>query len=190
MTPFKLYTDKASDFECEIEIEGASLEEASARLILTTDKKSVLYEGKISKSGKCQIDSPRTKGLFEQDESGEMALEIIVEDEAYFRPWEGDFSVDTARKVRVNSVLGEETRPKTTPKKPRMKVTVKEQIDPYQLRVEKITDFLHKNNISSRNVLGQRRLVMEAISRVFKGHKADPNAVIRDVITHMSNGEN
>ena len=189
MTPFKLYTDKASDFECEIEIEGAKLSEATARLVLTSDKKSVLYEGKITKDGKCKIDIPRTKGLFEQKESGEMALEIIVEDEAYFRPWEGDFTVDTARKVNVKSVVGENTSP---PKlsKPVMKVTVKEQVNPYELRVRKISEFLDRNGINSGNVLGQKRLVFEAINRVFKGHKADPEKVIRDIIIHMSNGDN
>jgi len=94
MTPFKIYTDKSSDFQCEIEVDGASLSEARARLVLSSGRKSVLFEGKISKSGQCLIDIPRTRGIFEEGALGDMSLEVIVEEEAYFQPWTGDFVVD------------------------------------------------------------------------------------------------
>ncbi|MEK9767314.1 MAG: hypothetical protein VW683_00220 [Betaproteobacteria bacterium] len=191
MTSFVLYTDKPSSFECEIEIEGASLKEADARLVLCTEdddcKKTVLYEGAINKNGECNISIPKVKGLFNESDTGDMSLEVIVEGEAYFKPWEGTFKVNTSRKVKVTEVLGESTTQLQESKRPKMKVTLKEQKTNHQLRVETVSKFLENNNITPKTSLRKenKTVLYEAIERVF-GTGVDKNPIIRDIITYMS----
>lgn len=184
MAPFKIFTDKASDFECKIEIDGAPLSEATARLILSHEKKSVLYEGTITDQGKCKIDIPHTRGIFEQDDVGSMFLEVIVEGISYFRPWEGKFEVDTYRKVRVTPVT---EGAKTPPQKPQMRVVVKEQITPYQTKIVSAATFLRKNGITTpRELLRNKQLVREVIMRVFVNESVGRNTVIADLVQRMS----
>ena len=49
---YKLFTDKAELFECDIKIEGASLSNSTARLVVETNDYSLMFSGKINSSGK------------------------------------------------------------------------------------------------------------------------------------------
>ena len=100
---YKLYTDKPTDFECKIELEGASLKESHARLILESDGGSFLYEGTISGGGNCRIHLPKMREKFDEGYRGKMKLEIIAED-TYFQPWSSDFSVTASKKMVVEMV--------------------------------------------------------------------------------------
>ena len=44
---YKLFTDKADLFECDIKIEGASLSSSKARLVVETSDYSLMFNGKI-----------------------------------------------------------------------------------------------------------------------------------------------
>ena len=117
---YKLFTDKTELFECSIKLQGASLKKSKARLVVETPDYSLLFNGTISKSGKCEIPIKKLKGLIDEDISGNIRLEVIAED-TFFTPWESDFEVETSKKVTV------EVKSQTT-KKPivEAKVTVKE----------------------------------------------------------------
>ena len=62
---YKLFTDKAELFECDIKIEGASLSNSAARLVVETSDYSLMFNGKISSDGKCKVPIKKLKGLIE-----------------------------------------------------------------------------------------------------------------------------
>ena len=97
---YKLFTDKTELFECSISLQGASLKKSKARLVVETPEYSLLFKGKISKEGKCEIPIKKLKGLIDEDTKGSIRLEVIAED-TFFTPWESDFEVDTSKKVTV-----------------------------------------------------------------------------------------
>ena len=114
---YKLFTDKTELFECSIKLQGASLKKSKARLVVETPDYSLLFNGTISKSGKCEIPIKKLKGLIDEDISGNIRLEVIAED-TFFTPWESDFEVDASKKVTV------EVKSQTT-KKPIVETKVK-----------------------------------------------------------------
>jgi hypothetical protein len=97
---YKLYTDKPETFECDIKVEGSSLNKSTARLIVETKDYSLMFNGKINKHGKCVVPIKKLRGLIENDIKGNIRLEVIVED-TYFIPWESDFEVQASKSVTV-----------------------------------------------------------------------------------------
>ena len=97
---YKLFTDKNELFECSISLQGASLKKSKARLVIETPEYSLLFNGSISKGGKCEIPIKKLKGLIDEDTKGNIRLEVIAED-TFFTPWESNFEVDASKKVTV-----------------------------------------------------------------------------------------
>ena len=97
---YKLFTDKSELFECDIKLEGASLSKSKARLVVETQDYSLLFDGSIKSSGKCEIPIRKLKGLIDEDTSGNIRLEVIAED-TLFTPWKSDFEVEASKKVTV-----------------------------------------------------------------------------------------
>ena len=89
---YKLFTDKAELFECNISLQGASLKKSKARLVVETQDYSLLFNGTISNSGKCEIPIKKLKGLIDEDITGNIRLEVIAED-TFFTPWKSEFEV-------------------------------------------------------------------------------------------------
>ena len=114
---YKLFTDKTELFECSISLQGASLKKSKARLVVETPEYSLLFDGSISKGGKCEIPIKKLKGLIDENTTGNIRLEVIAED-TFFTPWESDFEVETSKKVTV------EIKSQTT-KKPIVETKVK-----------------------------------------------------------------
>ena len=114
---YKLFTDKAELFECSISLQGASLKKSKARLVVETPEYSLLFNGSLSKSGKCEIPIKKLKGLIDEDTTGNIRLEVIAED-TFFTPWNSNFEVETSKKVTV------EVKTQTT-KKPIVEAKVK-----------------------------------------------------------------
>ena len=52
---YKLFTDKAELFECDIKIEGSSLSKSTARLVVETNDYSLMFNGSITSDGKCKV---------------------------------------------------------------------------------------------------------------------------------------
>ena len=97
---YKLYTDKKEIFECKITLEGASLKDATSRIVVNTPDLKLMFEGTIDNNGNCKIPIRKLRGLFSENDKGTMKLEVIAED-TYFLPWESDFIVDTSKKIKV-----------------------------------------------------------------------------------------
>jgi hypothetical protein len=97
---YTLYTDKQELFECSISLEGASVKNSQARLIVESDNLNLLFKGTIDSSGKCTVPIKKLKNLLEESTKGKIRLEVIADD-TYFTPWESDFEVETSRKVTV-----------------------------------------------------------------------------------------
>jgi len=107
---YKLYTDKSKTFTCNVDIEGAALNESEARIILETRGMNILYNGKIYSDGTCEIEIDKMKFLPE-DTKGKIKLEIIAES-TLFTPWESDFVVETEKKVKITEVKEDITKDK------------------------------------------------------------------------------
>jgi hypothetical protein len=161
---YKLFTDKVELFECDVKLEGASLTNSIARIVIESQDVNLLFNGTISADGKCKIPIKRLKGLLGENTKGTLKLEIIAED-TYFVPWSSDFSVQAAKKVtveiksqaaaqilenaapavKVTSVKGQVKENKQPLKNKRVPLSVQEHI----MRIVKI---LVRENISLSNL--------------------------------------
>ena len=148
---YKLFTDKTEIFECDISIEGASLRNSSARLIIESNDVNLLFNGKLDSSGKCQVPVKKLKGLLDENTKGNIKLEVIADD-TYFVPWESDFSVEASKKVvvEVKSQKGN----LITESKPKVKVSgIKEKITTSERKhVVNIMKLLIRENINLKNL--------------------------------------
>lgn len=97
---YKLFTDKVELFECDVKLEGASLKNSIARIVIESEDVNLLFNGEITSEGKCKIPIKKLRGLLGESTKGTLKLEIIAED-TYFVPWTSEFSVQAAKKVTV-----------------------------------------------------------------------------------------
>ena len=160
---YKLFTDKAELFECSISLQGASLKESRARLVVETPDYSLLFNGNISKSGKCEIPIKKLKGLIDEDTTGNIRLEVIAED-TFFTPWESDFEVETSKKVTV------EVKTQTT-KKPIVEAKVKVKEKPTiteKQHVINLFKLLIKEDINVDNISFKRNELNNIVATYLK----------------------
>ncbi len=172
MEVYRLHRYKATQFECNIDLNGASLSDATARLVVESDELTLLFQGSISRNGKCTISIPRLKGLMEELTSGEMRLEVIVED-TYFQPWSSPFRVDESKRVNVTEVAGQ-----------KKKVTVVVANSPSNNLTERIVRELHSNGVTVSNIGKRRATVFKCIiEHIRSGNKKiDPKSLIPSVV--------
>ena len=119
---YKLFTDKTELFECDIKIEGSSISKSKARLVVETNDYSLMFNGKISSDGKCQIPIRKLKGLIDENSKGNIRLEVIAED-TYFIPWKSNFEINASKKVTVEIKSQTYNKPLVESKGPKVKVT-------------------------------------------------------------------
>ena len=161
---YKLFTDKSELFECSISLQGASLKKSKARLVVETPDYSLLFNGTISKSGKCEIPIKKLKGLIDEDTSGNIRLEVIAED-TFFTPWESDFEVETSKKVTV------EVKSQTS-KKPIVEAKVK--VKPNTISISEkehivnLLKILIKENINIKNISFKRNKLNNIVATYLK----------------------
>ena len=156
---YKLFTDKSELFECDIKLQGASLNKSKARLVVETQDYSLMFNGSISKGGKCEIPIRKLKGLIDEDTTGNIRLEVIAED-TFFTPWESDFEVETSKKVTV------EVKTQTS-KKPivEAKVTI---TNSEQQHVINLLKLLIKENINIENISYKRNKLNNVVATYLK----------------------
>ena len=94
---YTLYSDKQNIFECDIQLEGASLTQAFARVILEGKDLNLIFNGEINSDGNCRINLPKLSML---KEGGEMKLEVIADD-MYFNPWNSEFDIKKSKNITV-----------------------------------------------------------------------------------------
>ena len=180
---YKLFTDKNELFECNISLQGASLKKSKARLVVETPEYSLLFKGKISKEGKCEIPIKKLKGLIDEDTKGNIRLEVIAED-TFFTPWESNFEVDTSKKVTV------EVKSQTT-KKPivekRVSVNVKGDKKPVTItekqHVINLFKLLIKEDININNITFKKNKLNNIVGTYLKDKEInDPDKIIGGVL--------
>ena len=178
---YKLFTDKAELFECSISLQGASLKKSKARLVVETQDYSLLFNGTISKGGKCEIPIRKLKGLIDEDTIGNIRLEVIAED-TFFTPWESDFEVETSKKVTV------EVKNQTA-KKPivEARVKVKENITtPEKQHILNLFKLLIKEDINIDNISFKRNKLNNIVATYLQDNAVkDANKVIGGVLKYL-----
>jgi hypothetical protein len=98
---YKLYTDKSNKFQCTVEVQGTSLSNSQARIILETNNSvSYLFRGKLYDNGVCEFDLPKLKNILNEGDMGLLRLEIIADD-VHFEPWNSQFNVVADKKINV-----------------------------------------------------------------------------------------
>ena len=150
---YKLYTDKANKFNCNIEVEGTSLAKSQVRLVIESDDMTYMFKGSIQSNGECEVTIPKTKPFLSKGTIGNMGLEVIADD-VNFEPWASDYSVVANKKVTVQIAEQEEEKPK-------MKVQVveqKEEEKPVKKQVSEITKVKKLNNSFTKEEIIKRLL--------------------------------
>lgn len=117
------YKDKESTFKCKVEIDGASLSDSFARLVLKFNSISYLFYGKLDGSGKCKVKVPALKNC--PDDDGQLILEIIA-DSMFFEPYTGKFHVKKSKNVTIERDIDDDEEEKII--KPKVSV-IKEEVD-------------------------------------------------------------
>ena len=179
---YKLYTDKQEIFECNIYLEGASLTQATSRIIVETQDLKLMFEGTIDKDGNCKVPIKKLRGLVNEDTKGTMKLEVIAED-TYFLPWESDFEVDTAKKIKVE--VKQQSKPLVKSSKPKMVVReVKHPFDP----VDKVVNVLHKQGIGVSTIYEEKKKMIPLLKEYSTktGYKQGAKNFIKEVIQKLS----
>jgi hypothetical protein len=126
---YKLLKDKNNEFQCEIKLEGASINNAKARLFLEADGAEYSFKGEID-GNKCTIAMGKLKKFANLLESGKIRLEVLADD-TLFVPYESDYILEQEKKVTVE--VKQQTE---APKKPMMEVKVQEVAPTPQPKVE------------------------------------------------------
>ena len=195
---YKLFTDKAELFECDIKIEGASLSNSIARLVVETDNYSLMFNGKINSSGKCEIPIRKLKGLIDESTKGNIRLEVIAED-TYFTPWKSDFEINASKKVTVE--IKSQHKPLIESKGPKVqvskiketkkinkskKVTISESEKYHILNIMKL--LIHENvNIDNLSIKRDKLNKVIATYNQFKPiNESSKGRVINGVLTVMA----
>ena len=187
---YKLYTDKQEVFECNIFLEGASLTQAKSRIIVETQDLKLMFEGTIDKDGNCKVPIKKLHGLVNEDTRGTMKLEVIAED-TYFLPWESDFEVDTAKKIKVEVKGQGESKVKTNHSdwgnyhKPKMVIKeVKHPFDP----VDKIVNEFRQKNINVEKIYKAKKKIVPILENYSNkaGYKRGAKNFIKEVIKKLS----
>jgi len=181
---YKLFTDKTELFECSISLQGASLKKSKARLVVETQDYSLLFNGTISKGGKCEIPIRKLKGLIDENTSGNIRLEVIAED-TFFTPWESDFEVAASKKVTVEVKSQQPTKPILETK---VKVNVKEKITLTERdHVVNLFKLLIKEDINIDNISIKRNKLNNIVGTYLKNKEInDPDKIIGGVIKALT----
>ena len=178
---YKLFTDKQENFECKIEVEGASLNNASARLVVESTDLNLLFEGEIDTKGNCTIPIKKLKGLLKENSSGNLKLEVIADD-VYFNPWESDFIVDSSKKIKV------EIKEQTTTK-PKAKITeVNKGKTDTKSPLTTLVEVLKKNEITTATIFENKKEMLPLLKEYANklGYKNNIKKFIKEVIYKLS----
>lgn len=179
---YNLYLDKSTEFECEISVKNANLNDSFARMIVATDNVSLLFEGKIH-NNKCKIPINKLKGIFTENTIGKMKLEIVVEN-TYFSPWSDNFETKehTSVKVQVQEQKEVSTKPilevkvKTSSPSPKISLPAKE-----------LVKICEKFDINSKNYKTKKREdFKQLVNEYFKYNdefKKKLNVILKEVVS-------
>jgi hypothetical protein len=105
---YTLYTDKSETLQAKIKVEGVSSKNVKCRVILESDKWSLMVPGKISSNGDCSVKIGALGEVLSDGDEGNMILEVIADD-TLFSIWDEKFEVKKSKSITVESVtIGDE----------------------------------------------------------------------------------
>ena len=184
---YKLYTDKKEVFECKLHLEGASLNDSSARIVVESGDINFLFKGIIDSKGNCKVPIKKFKGLLDENSKGKMKLEVIAEG-TLIEPWDSDFIIETSKKVKVEvkkqgTHLTEKSSIQT---KPTAVVSeVKKDFNP----VKNMVTVLSENGITLKTIVKNKQKItpiLENYSKKVK-YKGGVKKFITEVVQKLSN---
>ena len=183
---YKLFTDKNELFECNISLQGASLKKSKARLVVETPEYSLLFNGNISKGGKCEIPIKKLKGLIDENISGNIRLEVIAED-TFFTPWESDFEVETSKKVTVE-IKSQTTKKPIVEAKVKVKVKNEKPTITETQHVINLFKLLIKDDINVDNISYKRNALNNIVATYLQENPVkNTGKIIRGVLNVLEN---
>jgi len=155
---YKLFLDKNKIFECNVKIEGASLSDSEARLLIEAENFTLSFTGDIKPDGTVKIPITKLKGILKENYTGKISLEIIADD-TRFKPWESDYQATLSKKVEVNfeNKLIESTE---TPVeiKPKMSFSIIPDEFDTKIHLEEIYKILERNNVNRKNLVENKKV--------------------------------
>ena len=180
---YKLYTDKQETFECDLYLEGASLKDSSARILVETKDLTLLFPGTIDKKGNCKVPIKKLKGLLDENTTGNIKLEVIAED-TLIEPWQSEFVVSTSKKVTVEVKGQGNKKPIREASKPRVKIkNVKNHFNP----INKMVKVLTENNMTLQKVAKDKKRIVTILENYSNkiGYRGGTKKFIREVIQKL-----
>ena len=181
---YKLYTDKKEVFECKLHLEGASISDSSARILVESNDISFLFPGKIDKDGNCKVPIKKLKGLLGEDTTGNIKLEVIAED-TLIEPWQSEFVVETSKKVTVEVKSQGNKKPiKESSNKPQVKI---KNVKNYSNPINDMVKVLKENGITLSKVLKNKKKIapiLESYSNKVN-YQGGTKKFIREVIQKL-----
>lgn len=182
MSAYKLYLDKNNTFQCSVQLEGASEQNAKARLVVEARGKKLLYEGEVKPNGECLIQLNKLSELFKAEDMGHLKLEVIADD-AYFLPWESECTFDLSKKVFVEVA----SQPEPV-KKPAISVNiVTEDTKEMHRIVDAVVKTLGERGVSSTNIKKNKSTVTKLINEQLKTatYTHNLNTLITNVVQKL-----
>ena len=182
---YKLYTDKQETFECDLYLEGASLKDSSARILVETKDLTLLFPGTIDKDGNCKVPIKKLKGLLDENTTGDIKLEVIAED-TLIEPWQSDFVVSTAKKVTVEVKSQGNKKPiKEVSSKPQVKI---KSVKNYSNPINEMVKVLKKNGMTLSKVLKDKKKIAPILENYSNkvNYKGGTKKFIKEVIQKLS----
>jgi hypothetical protein len=184
---YKLFTDKTEVFECNVKLEGASLKNSYARLIIESNDVNLLFNGKIDSNGKCTIPVKKLRGLLETDTRGEIRLEIIAED-MYFTPWKSEFKVEASKQVTVEVKSQDADIIVESIPKVQISGIKEETVDPIEEHIIKLVKLLIKEDINLNNLTIKKNKINSVIATYLKSNHIEESQlekIIEGVISKL-----
>ena len=185
---YKLYTDKKEVFECKLHLEGASLSDSSARIVVESNNISFLFPCKIDKDGNCKVPIKKLKGLLDENSKGKIKLEVIAEG-TLIEPWDSDFIIETSKKVRVEVKSQNKSKKQDdewmTGKPTAVVSEVKKDFNP----VKNMVTVLSENGITLKTVVKNKQKItpiLENYSNKVR-YKGGVKKFIKEVVQKLSN---
>lgn len=196
---YTLFTDKAENFECNIDIEGASISDTQARLVLESKNINLLFEGSVDTNGRCSIVIPKLKDYLKDSKEGNMRLEVIAED-TFFSPWEDSFELRASKKVQVEVLSNSKDILKEN--KPSIKVSMPTKRKPVQEKVVSpkkiknnvyshgavIAKLLERRGVNLTNVAKNSNKVNTILEKYFKAYdvKMSYDSLLTEILNHLN----
>ncbi len=149
---YKIFLDKNKIFECNVNIEGASLKDSEVRLLLESTNFTLTFKGNINSNGTVKIPINKLKGILEENYKGKIYLEVIAED-TVFRPWESEYETDVSKKVEVkfDDKISESLK-EETPIKPKMTVSIIPDDFDTKYHINEIFKILANHEVNKKNL--------------------------------------